>query len=126
MKVVVDASFILDFLLPDEHAVEVIETFEQYQTGEIQFISPLILPFEVVNGLKSAVVAKRIEDNVAARLLGIFLKIDIDLVEVDIRQVLHRALEEELSVYDAAYLVCAEQKDLSLLTLDSRLAKLAR
>lgn len=126
MKAVLDASFILDFLLPDEHSAKVKETFEKYQAGEIHFISPLILPFEVVNGLKSAVVAKRIDNDVAARLLGIFLKLDIDFVEVDVEHVLHLALEEELSVYDAAYLTCAKQRGLPLLTLDKRLVKLAR
>lgn len=124
MRNVVDASFILDFLLPDEQSTNVIKTFEDYKKGEMNFIAPIILPFEVANGLKYAVKSKRIKEGVALELLETFLKLDITLLQISLEKTLQISLEKELSIYDALYVALARQENFSLLTLDKKLKKL--
>lgn len=125
MRNVVDASFILDFLLPDEQSSYVIKTFKEYKKGEMRFIAPIILPFEIANGLKYAVKSKRIKENVAVELLKIFFKLGIDLFQISLEKILLVSMEKELSIYDASYTILAQQENLPLLTLDSKLIKLA-
>ncbi len=125
MKNVVDASFILDFLLPDEHSAHVIKIFEEYKKGKISFMAPIILPFEIANWLKYAVKSRRIEESVALELLEIFSKFDIDLLQINTEKVFLVSLEKELSIYDASYVILSQDKNLRLLTLDKKLAKLA-
>ena len=125
MKNIVDASFILDFLLPDEQSVYVIKTLEEYKEGTMSFIAPIILPFEVINGLKYAVESKRIKESIALELLEIFLKLDIGLLQINLKKTLLISLKKELSIYDASYLYLAENLNLPLLTLDKKLRKLA-
>jgi len=125
MKNVVDASFILDFLLPDEQSTYVIKTFEEYKKGQITLVAPAILPFEIANGLKYAIKTKRINQKMALELLEIFLSLKIDLLNSDIYKILKTALEKELSIYDASYITLSEQENLSLLTLDRKLEKTA-
>jgi len=124
MKNVVDASFVLDFLLPDEQSVYVIKTFDEYKKGQITLIAPLILPFEIANGLKYAIKTKRINQKMALELLEIFLSLKIDLLNSDIYEILETALEKELSIYDASYVALSQQENLHLLTLDEKLRKL--
>ena len=52
-EVVVDASFILAFLLPDERVEQVDEIFYLYETGKITLFSTKLLPFEILNGLRN-------------------------------------------------------------------------
>jgi len=125
MKNVIDASFILDFLLPDEQSTYVIKTFEEYKKSKILFVAPIILPFEVANGLKYAVKAKRIKENVASELLDTFLKLDIGLLQINLEKTLQVSLEKELSIYDASYITLSQQESFSLLTLDEKLKKLS-
>jgi predicted nucleic acid-binding protein len=124
MKSVVDASFILDFLLPDEQSEYVIKTFEEYKKGQMTLMAPLILPFEIANGLKYAIKTKRINQKMALELLEIFLSLKIDLLTSDMYEVLETSLEKELSIYDAAYITLSQQENLHLLTLDEKLRKL--
>lgn len=124
MKRVIDASFVLDFLLPDEQSPYVIKTFEEYKKGQITLVCPVILPFEVANGLKYAVKSKRIKENVASELLEAFLKLDIGLLQINLEKALYVSLEKELSIYDASYITLSQQENLALLTLDERLKSL--
>lgn len=124
MKNVVDASFILNLLLPDEQSAYVIKTFEEYKKNHIALIAPVILPFEVANGLKYAVKSKRIKENVALELLEIFFKLDIGLLQINLEKTLLASLKKDLSIYDASYAYLAEKLTLSLLTLDKKLMKL--
>lgn len=124
-KFIIDASFILSFLLPDEEDKSVREVFDQYKLGEVDFLSPPILPFEVLNGLKSALRSKRIDRRIGTALLNKFSNIKIAYLDVDYAEVLDRALKKDLSIYDASYVWLAKEYDISLLTLDRNLSKIA-
>lgn len=125
MRNVVDASFVLDFLLPDEQSAYVIKTFKEYKEDQTTLIAPIILPFEIANGLKYAMKTKRINQKMALELMKIFLSLKIDLLNSDIYEILETALEKELSIYDASYIALSSQENLPLLTLDRKLKKAA-
>lgn len=55
---VVDASFILAFLLKEDSWGQKI--FEKFTEAEVEFISTSFLKYEIGNGLRSAVLRKRI------------------------------------------------------------------
>lgn len=123
MKVIVDASFVLDFLLPDEGSPEVTEVFKNKRNV---LASSILLPFEIANSLKSAIKSKRIVKNDAEKILEIYSALRIELIEIDIKDIFEISLKEDLSIYDAVYACLAIQKNLPLLTLDKKLAILAK
>lgn len=125
MKAVLDASFMLDFLFPDEQSEQVMKAFNDYRMGEIQFIAPYILPLEVINGLHYAVRARRIDEQTAKKLLKVFMDLLILIQEVDLEDILSLSLQKNLSVYDASYLSLAREKNIPLFTLDEKLKQLA-
>lgn len=125
-KFIIDASFILAILLPDEKQYEVVKIFDQYTLGEIELISPTLLPYEIINGLKGAILRKRVITKQATELAQQFLDLTIPLVETNLQKVLEISVDKEISVYDASYLYLSQKENLELLTLDDTLKKLTR
>lgn len=122
---ILDSSFMLSFFLPDEQVDTVNSIFKQYIEGKINFVSCVILPFEVANGLKEAVIRKRINQKTAYFLINDFLDYSIKFMDVDFKTVMSLSLKEDMSVYDACYLYLAKKENLKLLTLDEKLKEWA-
>ena len=59
-RAVVDASFILSYLLPDENHPEVDQIIEEHARDICTLIAPDILKFEVLNGLSMVCKRKRV------------------------------------------------------------------
>ena len=114
---VIDSSFMLCYLLPDEQHEEVQKVFDTYKTGELDLVSLPLFPFEVINGIYAAVLSKRLERTVAEELITEFLKLPIMYEQVNLLEVFKVAQENRISVYDASYLFLARQKQIPLLTL---------
>ena len=124
-KFVTDSSFLLCFLLPDEKEIFVENLFNQFLENEVQFIAPILLPFEIFNALKTATLRHRITFKTSRTLGQKFLDLSIELQDVDYLAVQKIANKHELTFYDASYLYLAKIEKLPLLTMDSNLQKLA-
>jgi predicted nucleic acid-binding protein len=119
---VIDASYILAFLL-NENNSPVDELIEDYKNGNIHLSSNGLLPFEVGNALKTAVIRKRLDKKQAQELYRLFLDLDIAIEPIDGNETLAIALSKKLSFYDAAYVYSAKHAGRPLLTLDRSLKK---
>lgn len=118
---VVDSSFFLAYLLPDETVGTVQQFFNKLKSENIQLIAPSLLIFEVFNGLQTAVMRKRINKTMAKELGKRFLLMPIELIEVDFTKTLQLADKHKLTFYDASYLYLSKSQHTELLTLDKKL-----
>ena len=121
---IIDASYILGWLLPDETTLDVSAVMQQYANGSIQLFSTVLLPFEIANGLRTATMRRRITRLKANQLLTAFLQLGIPIEKVDVSQVWGLSQKYALTCYDAAYLTLAHEKKMPLLTCDTALAKI--
>lgn len=121
MNYVVDASFVIAFLMPDEASLDVDVYFNQYKSGLTNLISSPLLPFEVANGLQVAVARKRITLDYSKKRLQEFLNYRIEIKKVDFMKVFIMAQKQNLTCYDASYLYLSKKEKLPLLTLDEKL-----
>jgi predicted nucleic acid-binding protein len=122
--IVVDASWLIDWLLGRPAALEMIETEARAEHEPLQ--APELIEPEALNGLRGLVARGDISEHRAAEALG-------DLAET--RLVLHSHaplrdrvwdLRDVLTAYDAVYLALAETlPDAVLLTGDRGLAGVA-
>jgi len=112
--------------LPDEKERGVEEMFSKFEGNKINFVSPNLLLYETINGLRSAVVQKRLDPQKAELLLDSFLNIGILFEKVDEKQVLGLALNKSITAYDASYVWLAKSKKVKLLTLDERLENILK
>lgn len=122
---VVDASFVLSSLLPDEESPAADKLIRGHINGEVELVSTNVFELEVFNGVRSAILQKRIAREDGLVISEKFLKLEIACEDVDVYEAFLLALGEKLSVYDASYLFLAREKNVPLLTLDKRLEKLA-
>lgn len=121
---VVDASYVLSFLMADEGMQEVDDFFHLYADGVIQCISSSILPFEVLNALAMAVRRKRTTETQAIATAKFFFALRIPLAESDYLKCLSDSLEYSITVYDASYFSLAHSERAPLKTHDNQLKKL--
>lgn len=122
-KYIIDSSFMLCHLLPDENIKEVDNIFIKYAQGKAFFLAPYILPFEVINGIRSAVISKRIDRKTAQILIDDFLSVKIELQKVDFKNTLAISSQHNCSIYDASYIALSQDNGLDFLTLDKKLKK---
>lgn len=120
---VVDTSFVLAYLLPDEKERNVEEIFSKFEENKIDLISPHLLVYETINGLRSAVLQKRQTEKTAELLLDSFLNMGILFEKVNEKEVLRLALKKSITAYDASYVWLAKSQNIKLLTLDEKLGK---
>jgi len=118
---VVDTSFVLAYLLPDEKVRNVEEIFSKFEDNKINLLSPHLLVYETMNGLRSAVLQKRQTEKTAELLLDSFLNMGILFEKVDEKGVLRLALKKSITSYDASYVWLAKSRNIGLLTLDEKL-----
>ena len=123
-KIVTDASVILALLLPDESIKpSVTRILEQYAQGKVSFSSTHLLDFEVLNGIRSAILSKRIGPKIGQKLANAFLQLKISRKKIDFRKTFRNALQFSLPVYDAGYLTLAKEARLPLITADRKLKR---
>jgi predicted nucleic acid-binding protein len=118
---VVDASFILSVLLPDEAHIDSEQFFKKYIQGELDLFSTTLMLYEVTNALYVSIKRKRITPQKARILLKELLNLEIPLEKVEMENVLALSQKYELSAYDASYLSLARSKNIILLSLDKKL-----
>lgn len=120
---VVDSSFLLSFLFPDENNSQVEKILDGVHNGKAKLIAPLLLPFEIFNGFWTAFIKGRVSENIIESLSEHFFNLNITFMEIDYLEVLELASSKKLTFYDASYLYLAQVQNLPLLTLDKQLQK---
>ncbi|MFO1200675.1 MAG: type II toxin-antitoxin system VapC family toxin [Burkholderiaceae bacterium] len=127
MGLVVDASVVLAWLLPDERSDAAQGIVEALAHEPAQ--APGLLGLEVANALTQAGRRARIPVALQRELLDAYLALPIALDPTDghaVARCAELARRHALSAYDAAYLELAARRRFALATFDTALARAAR
>ena len=127
---VLDASVTAAWLLPDERTVASERAYARLRASQIDAHAPELWVWECGNVIANAVKRNRIVIGDAQPMWNLLesVRTRVSLVAFEPKQVgacLALAVEETLSLYDAAYLWLAMSMRLPLLTHDQRLAAAA-
>jgi predicted nucleic acid-binding protein len=116
--IVVDASVLIDFLLASAAHPTIPELIERQEA----LAAPAVVDLEVTQVLRRLLLAKIINPALAEEALADFLALRID--RFTSTEMLPRiwGLRNNVSAYDAAYVVLAEALDAPLYTRDTKLA----
>jgi predicted nucleic acid-binding protein len=121
-EIVVDASLVGTFLLPDETPIDGKALF-----ANSRLIAPGLLRLEVANMILRACRRGRIDPSAIDRSLRTFDAIPMVLVDdIQRRNMMELALRHGLTAYDATYLALAVERAASLATFDKALARAAQ
>ena len=120
MRMVADTNVVLAVALDEPEKSPLI-----HATRGVELICPSVLPFEVGNALSAMVKRKSIHVAQAIEAWDVIAKIQIGLLEVDIRSALSLAVRRNIYAYDGYFLQCALQTQCPLLTLDRKMQRVA-
>lgn len=126
--IIIDASVAAKWLLPDEYDPRANIVKKAFKDREIAVAVPTLIFYEINNLLKSAVLSKRIslKDSVDFYKNFINLGFTVHWSKELLRKTLQKALNLNISSYDAAYVVLAENLQIPLFTADEKLVKKAK
>jgi len=128
-QVVIDASVVLKWYLPDEeHGPKALDLLDKYISDEIDLVAPSLLEYEVINGLVIAQRKGRVKEEKFLIAIDGFINLDIKLKNISniYTRVLHYCEIFNCSVYDASYLAVAEKEGISMITADERLYNMVK
>ena len=119
VRYVADASIVAKWFLEEEVSSDARRLRDDYASDLVELDAPAILPFEVLNAAKYAMVFSADELRRVAEALDAFaipirpLEGSLALAAVDISS------STKLTVYDASYIALARELDATLYTADS-------
>lgn len=128
-ELVIDASVILKWYLPDEEfAPKALNILHRHVSGEIALCAPTILPYEILNALLVAERKGRVNEEVTQSAFNAFLDLEINFLNpfIDYPDIISPARSFNRSVYDASYLAVAEKRNFDFVTGDKRLYNAVR
>ena len=123
-ELVIDASVILKWYLPDEEFTQkALNILHRHVSGEIALCAPTILPYEILNALLVAERRGRVNEEVTQNAFKAFLDLEINFLNpfIDYPGIISPARSFNRSVYDASYLAVAEKRNFDFVTGDKRL-----
>ena len=128
MNLVVDCSFIMSSVLPDEKQLEIEKVFKDIFSGKYKVFVPAIFYLECNNVLISALKKKRITINDYEEYLQILSAFPFNIDKFcSTPESLHiigkLSNKYALTSYDAAYLELSMRLEAKIATLDNCLAK---
>ncbi len=111
---------VLKWQLDDEEAVtQAVALRDDFLLrGQLILVAPLLLVFELTNGLLSATRHRRLSRDQAEEGLALLLAAGIRLLAVEATRVFSLSVRWKLSAYDGAYLGLAEKLDSEVWTGD--------
>ncbi len=126
-SIIIDASVIAKWLLPDEEDFVANIIKEAFASRAISVSVPILIFYEVNNLLKSAVLSGRIDVKRAVSLYEAFLDFDFIICSSKplLKATLRKAVELNISSYDASYVALAETLEVPFYTADEKLVKKA-
>ena len=126
MNLVVDCSFFMSSILPDETNQKVEDIFNRISTGEFKVYVPSIFYLECTNVLASSLSRNRIKQEVFEEYIHLLtlMPLNVDRFSAtpeSVHSIGKLAIKYNLSSYDASYLDLTIRLEASFASLDKKL-----
>ena len=121
---VIDASVAARFLLFEELSDKAEHVLEDFMDGKIELVAPRLLIYEVGNTLCKAFKQGFISFEDAREKISYFLRLQLNIIELrkgDYEEVLDWSIKNDVTYYDAIYLVVTKKVGGILLSADNML-----
>ncbi len=118
---VIDASVSASWFIPDEATPASEKLLKEVLEGRTRLVEPALWEYEILNVLRGAVARRRMGEHEAKKAVHLLSQVPVEIVPMDGESrtaVLEACLRHGLSAYDAAYLVLADLRGISLLSAD--------
>lgn len=121
MNLVVDTSVLIAVIANEPEKVALVS-----QTQGAVLLAPRSVHWEIGNAFSAMLKRDRITAQQAKTAIGIYGKIPLQFVDVDLIQAIELAAKYKIYAYDAYILACAIHQNCPLISLDSGLIHIAK
>lgn len=123
MKVCVDASLVLKWLVPEEGSEEALALYEKWQKVGVQLLAPGLIDFEVGTTLRQKIVRGFLDPDDLFPIYDFYRRLDIWLLHpVDLisKALAMAAAIKQPTIYDISYLLLAKEQGIDFVTADRK------
>lgn len=123
-SVIIDSSLSLKWFFKDEKEADyALSVLEDFVNNKIAIIVPTIWLYEMANGVRTAVLRKRISLKKGSSFINDLTKILPKLEDFEplLKEAFAIAKQFELSIYDGSYLALAKMREIQFFTGDEKL-----
>lgn len=121
---IIDASVVLAWLLPDEiYQDSANYILELYRKKIFNLVSPALLPYEIINGIRTSILRKRINLSSGEEMIMRYKALDIDFIRPDEKNILQISSGGKISAYDGTYASLIMLRNKNLITADKKLLR---
>lgn len=124
MIYIVDASVAVKWFVEEDYSDRADELLDDFSNGYVELVAPKTLMLEFCNAIRKYVVRGHLKGDLATSYVKKMSEVPLDFVEIDwkiVKKAYSEALELGITVYDAIYVVIAEEKNGVIITADDRL-----
>lgn len=128
-RVVIDASFLLKILLPEDKSVKAEELWKGWIKDSIKVVAPTLIVFEVSSVLRNKIYRGILENGDARELINQIKHLDLALIYAEDLLDLAWEIGEMLKpsvLYDCFYIALSKFLDIPLWTADIKLYNSAK
>jgi predicted nucleic acid-binding protein len=118
--IVVDASVVLKWILPEPDREEAVLLLDEYESGKINLIAPPVIVLEVASDLSKRCRRKLITGRQAEQTFQNFEIRQPVLIDNGVQSGLSLSIQHQLSLWDCLYLALAIDRRADLVTADRR------
>ena len=117
--VVVDASVVAKWYLPEKHHLKARQLRDRFLDGSVDLTAPSVLPYEVLNALQYS---QQFDENQLSLAAETLPRYGIELVPFSqVEKLVSTAYSIENTIFDASYVALAAARAATLYTADQKL-----
>ena len=121
LKIVADTSVVIAVITNEQTKTKLIGLTQGYQ-----LYAPSSITWEVGNAISAMYKRKSINEKDGSNILSEYKKMPIALIDIDVLASIKIAHHYSMYAYDAYMVQCAKEQRASLITLDKKLAQIAK
>ena len=123
MKVCVDASLVLKWLIPEGGSQEALSLHEEWFQKDVQLFAPALLDFEVATTLRQKILRGLLHSDDLYLIYDFYRRLNLLLIHpVDLasKTLAIAATIGQPTVYDVSYLLLAKEQGIDFVTADKK------
>src|SRR3989338_6943876 len=123
MRVCVDASLVIKWLIPEEGSSEALSLLKVWQKDNSLLLAPSLLDYEVGTVLRQKIIRGFLSSDDLFPALDFYKRLDLllfHLTDLVSQSVAAAATLKQPTIYDIAYLLIAKQQKVDYVTADEK------
>lgn len=128
LHIIIDSSVAIKWYLPDEHDDKALKIKSDFADGIISIALPVLFFYEISNILRTTSKSLRIAQEDTSQVFQDLLELNFMVYSSKglFKSALEKALDLDMTTYDASYIVLAEYLQIPLYTADDKLIEKAQ